>query len=439
MKRNASCLIALLGLTANMPVYAAGYENPALWSGKWAALGGASVGAVVGADALVMNPAGLVEGSDRQVSINFSPLLTKFSGPLRPASPGVANGPQEDGEWVTLPSMGLLYKHALRPDFALGVGLYAAAGTSAEYRNIDFSGFNPSFSTLKPDAAGKIQDVEFSIGAGYRLTDNWSIGAAWRMSMVQAELSSAAILLDSVLVNVHFKDLEDRRYDGYRVGLQYRSSDRKWGAGLSWRSEVNFAVEGNSSGEHEHITLGFAPLENGGRVKVKNALPQTLSLGAFYSLNSPVTLFGEFRWGEYSVNDRYRISGEPLNLRSELGGFNVLTDLVQDWDDQYSLHMAVQYAHRSGWNLRSGFAAATQVVPDDNALALFTSPGKGYTFAMGVGKDFSEQLEFDIAFEYSWVSGSGESTFDPSGVQSQIAGDYELEGYVLHSSLKWRL
>lgn len=69
-----TCLFSSLG------VYSAGFEKTVMWGGRWSGLAGAAVSAVEGGDSLFYNPAGLVQGNGHEVSLNYSPLLTRTTG-----------------------------------------------------------------------------------------------------------------------------------------------------------------------------------------------------------------------------------------------------------------------------------------------------------------------------------------------------------------------
>jgi len=87
VKLSQSGFLILLGVTLlGQETHAGGFEKATPWSGQYAALGGAAVGAAAGADSLFFNPAGLARSSRGnstfELSINLSPTLSQFTGPF---------------------------------------------------------------------------------------------------------------------------------------------------------------------------------------------------------------------------------------------------------------------------------------------------------------------------------------------------------------------
>lgn len=100
--------------TLSSSVFGAGFEKTVMWSAKWAGVAGAAAGAVEGAESLYFNPAGLVDGEDREVSANFSPLFNHVQGAQTQSDESI------DSEKEMRPIMGVLGKKKLMTNFRLG-------------------------------------------------------------------------------------------------------------------------------------------------------------------------------------------------------------------------------------------------------------------------------------------------------------------------------
>ena len=66
--------------------FAGGFEKAVSWSAESAAKANAVGSSVDGAEALLFNPAGLAKGAASELSINLSPTIAEFSGPIYPTS-----------------------------------------------------------------------------------------------------------------------------------------------------------------------------------------------------------------------------------------------------------------------------------------------------------------------------------------------------------------
>jgi long-subunit fatty acid transport protein len=436
IKNSPFFLLLILSFSAQ-----AAYEKPTLWSAKWSSLGGASVMAASGSDALVFNPAGLIDGDKAELGINFSPVIAKFKGPV------VANNTQAEGENTFTPSAAILYSKPLNNKITIGAGVYGAGGNSAEYKNINFSTVHANYTqagTNKTD----LKLLEASIGMGFKLNQNWSFGAAWRLGMATADFFSSSASTTAA-AHLKYKGLKDTNLTGFRFGAKYISDNKDWGIGLSYRSQVTYKLEGDGSGSMQFGTALTAA--NGGnsnatlssgKVETTSRLPTQVSLGAFKKWTKLTTYF-QFDWTDYSVNERIKFNGAALIPNAAAAVQNAVGDLtrtpvIQDGKDMYSLKLGLEYPCHETWLMRFGYALSTQVTPDNAARSTLASPGTGHLLAIGAGKSMSETWNLDFAIERAWRSGTvaANNPANSGGVNS-LQGKYESAGYTAHMTTKF--
>ena len=422
--------IILLLLGVPFLVYGA-YEKPALWSAKWSSLGGTFVVAD-GSDAAAFNPAGLVnggnEGSKAELGINLSPVLSKFKGPI------VQNNTQEEGENVFSPSGGFVYQRDMSSKVSIGVGVYGAGGNTAKYEDLDFTVLDADL-TKKGVNETDLKLIEASLGMGYKMNKNFSLGLSWRISHAKAKFLSASGSAAAV-AHIAYEDLTDTNFTGFRLGAQYLSDDKSWGLGFAYRSQLNLELEGDVSGQLQLGANGaVSNITNPGKVTAQSRFPMQASLGGFKKWKKLKTYF-QVDWTQYSVNERIKFDGD-------VNGTFTNTPVIQDNDDMYSFKVGLECGCDKGWTWRLGYALSTQVTPNNAARATLASPGTGHLLAVGAGKRFSDKWLLDFALERAWRGGDVDGN-EPSnsGVAAGTntapkKGEYESAGYSAHISAKY--
>ncbi len=408
--------------------HAAGFEKTVMWSGKWAALGGAATGAVDGADALFFNPAGLAEKNSTELSLNYSPLLTHVSG-----AQAVDDEKIDSDKNVIRHVSGALFKKSLTNNLALATGVYVSGGAGAKFRSVDYSSVNSGFSVYNPVVKSDVKIIEYGLGAGYKINNNFSVGATYRITMAMADFSSASVS-SGILFNTHFDNMTDFNFAGVRLGAKYLSDDKTWGLGLSYRSEVKMDMKGDAHGEYVIGATSTKYEMTGGKDAVLHSqLPNQVNFGGFYKYSDRATVFAEYSWTDYSQNDEIKIDGE-LKLQAAHGSTNVLAGktVKQNWKDAHILRLGHEYLMENDWAIRTGYAFTSRVTSRDAVSITFTAPGVGHTFVAGAGTKFLDnKLALDFAGEYSFVQGSG--THPDSGV----SGEFFSSGAAVHTSLSY--
>ena len=413
------CSAIVLG---SAQTWAGGYEKTVGWSAHWSSLAGAASSAVSGADALYFNPAGMVaDDAMNELSVNVSPSFIEFKGPNVPKDGSLSNkADQQTSELSLSPFAGVLYKRKVGEKFAVGAGFYAAGGSNVEYKDVDF------FPVTEEENVGRntaikssIKITEASLGGAWRYSKNLTFGAAWRMVMATGEIET--VKTDGFEFNkIALRDLEGSSSGGVRLGVQYTSDDGDFGAGLSFRNEVELKLDG----KFLINTDGDDILHPAADAKITNSFPTQYSFGLFKKLDDRRTLFHETSLSQYSVN-------KEVALNSELG-------ITQNWEDQWSFKFGYEQMGARDMVWRAGYAYTTNVVPENYARSTFSSPGPGHSFLVGGGKELrGGKYAVDVAAEYSFSSGKGKHDVKDEE-NSAITGDYEAVAYALHGSFKYR-
>jgi long-chain fatty acid transport protein len=415
---------ALLSIVGASQAKASGFEKTIMFGGQEAGVAGIAAPYVSGSEALYFNPAGLVgDKVGQDVSFNLSPTMAQFSGPID------FNNDTQTSNDLVMP-VSLMYGKTLNDQFGVGIGYFVSGGSKADFADAGFGLSQP---------VGTLTDLtisEVSIGAGYKVNDRLKVGVSYRWTMVRGNISTVAFvpaLGGNGLINAQFTQLKANDFTGFRLGAQYKINDSNK-VGLVYRSEVNVNAAGNVGGQVNGAG-GFQPI-NADTATLKTTFPMQIALSGENDLSDTWKLFEEYEWTQYSRVNTVQIDGQiastPYGGSFDKSGSSYLRE---NWLDQHSLRAGAQYSGFS-WPIRFGLGWTSQVTGTGEAQAQFTAPGQAYTLTAGTGhvcQIGDQSIRYDIAGEYSWLSGSSSGGGAAGDKSSTIrSGTFTSSAAALH-------
>lgn len=413
-------LIASLG--APRAVMAAGFEKSIPWGARSAGMGGIATPYIQGSQALFFNPAGLVSDKPGQdVSLNLSPTWAQFEGPFNTLQGGIKD---EKGKRTFLVPFGLIYGGTIDDRFGFGIGVYASGGSNAVFEGLDFA---PR--PIRPTVKTEIQLIEIAAGVGYRVTPELKLGAAYRVSLVQANFGALIYPASpaGAIINATAEDLKDTNAAGFALGAQYKAGDTTL-LGLKFRSEIRLKPKGTLNAVVDSGTLTTLPSAD---VTVTTVFPMQISFGAQQELVPGAwRLLGEYVFTQYSKVD-------TIGIDATLAQIGRTPDIVANWKDQHNIRFGVEYLE-TAWPVRAGYVWTSRVVDPAYARPTFTPPGDAHTITLGTGHAFAVAempLQFDIAGEYTRTQGDGDAN-SPQTLASP-PGTYKATAYAIHAGLSY--
>lgn len=420
------------------------------------------------------NPAGLTRLEGQQIDATGHAFFGSFAftdtGTMTPIGPG--GGPpvpvqgdttNDAGEFAFIPNF--YYSYRLNDRTTLGLGVNSPYGLVTDYDD-DWVG---RYSAVRSE----LLNININPSIGYRLNEQWSIGAGVSVAYVDAELTNAVDvgtivttllpgpaaalgLSPGTLQSDGFAELtgDDWGY-GFNLGLLYEPSEATR-LGVSFRSEIETTVEGELKTDLPELLVD-SPLgvglgleessKQGGKADL--TLPATVNLGVYHRLNPRWTLLAGATWTRWSSFDELRIELED--------GGEILQP--EDWEDVWRYNIGFEYYHSAQWTFRAGYeydetpidgiANLTARIPDtDRQLFAF---GGSYTPAKNLTIDFAytrvEGKDYEIAEKEVITSQAGALIGDAlppalldrlDGVGTVLTGDYEASADIFTVGLRYR-
>lgn len=442
--RLAATAAALMILASHSTAaLAGGYEKPVFFSGKWAGVGGAAASSVSGAESLYFNPAGLAAGDGKgQFVGDFSPTILSFTAPL-------AGNASVDSTKAFVPAFGAFASYKINEKWGFGFGTYLAGGAKSIYENVDFTKTGPPGATPNANLAAsaatiqaQLSVVEVSAGTGYEVLDGLRVGLAYRVAIVNGALSSFVnpTATSPALQVVNMDDISGTSWNGFRLGLQYYPKESRFGAGMQWRTAVNFTGTGNISGS---ATVAAGPTA-GAKLPItaaegtaSNTFPHQLDFGGHYDiLPSSVRMLVQYTFTNYSANEALALTGTAATA----AGSRSLDDIEQHWQNWHVLRVGFNCFEVTDWVLSAGYVFSSQVTPKGHARPTFSPPGAGHMLTLGAGTSFLDKaLETNLSLEYGFASTSVDAAVAPGADgTSGIAGDYSAYSAAAHLGVGYR-
>ena len=401
-------------------------------------MGGAGSSAVRGAQAIPLNPAGMTEGSVREISLSFSPTWDGFSGPNVPSNRDGGKAAAQDGQYSLSLPFSLLINKRMNRRLSFGLGFYSAGGIKAKFEGIDFTRLNPAAPNFELDDQTIQFDLgitETSIALGYYLWEGLSIGAAWRVARATGEMRLTQVYLAGPnLQEYYLMDLTSDYAHAFRLGLKYTTQDKTAGAGVVYRSAADLNLKGKAQGTHDPIVLdNDRESLTGQHVNVSTTFPNQFAVGFFWKPDKREMLVQETVFTQYSVNRELDFRGPAL---PRTGDANELPTVSQSWRNQWAIKFGHEYVDDEDMTWRYGYSYTTNTVPENHARAIFPPPGATHTLTMGTGLTMPGiNSVLDMAAQYSVASEKG-STPHSQQVRN-MSGNFAAKTFTLHASLKF--
>ncbi|WP_305403337.1 outer membrane protein transport protein [Photobacterium leiognathi] len=261
----------------------------------------------------------------------------------------------------------------------------------------------------------EVHTVEINPNLGYKINDQFSVGAGVRYVMAKGHFGAALPNTLPKYVSSKAPAMVTGIYNKYAAGnnLKYmEGEDNAWGwqagaawqinptnrIGVSYHSAVKLNLTGHAQGAaYAYEDGGIANLLRPGAITKTYAgslpleLPASAEIASFHQLNDKWAVHASVNWTDWSSFDKLE-----SNIPS-LGGKDVIKE--ENWKDNYRFAIGTTYQVNNKLALRSGIAYDTAAV--DDAHRTQTIPETDRTWlSLGAGYQWSKNLTLDAGITY---------------------------------------
>ena len=392
------CLLPLSGHAAGLWLYEQATPD----------MGSASAGRValaMDASTASVNPAGMTRLDRSQMLAGFQMLYVETEFDTDFAEFGGGDG---GNAWGWVPAASFSYVHKISPDLRLGVTVGSFFGLGLDY------GKNWSGRYYVQEA--EFLTVGINPGVGYRINEQWSIGAGFSAVNSNLEQKVAIRNLGPDQADGQLKLEDDDWGFGYNLGVLYEHNDRTR-LGLTYRSEIDLNYKDAASMKGLQPPLnGIANIIglNGSKLDLELNLPQAVMFSAYHKVTDQLALLGNIGWQEFSS-----FGETTFSLSSE-----ITTQLTQDrnFDDTWHFALGFQYEIDDPWLLSMGIAYDESPVSDSDRTPDMPLD-RQWRYGTGIQYDLSEDMTVGCAYEFLDL---GDAKIDQNRgpLAGEIVGDY---------------
>ena len=350
------------------------------------------------ASTVFFNPAGMTLLPDRQVVVAGHLIKPKaeFSGTVTPAIGGGEGG--DAGDWALVPNAYFAFR--LTPQVHLGVGLNAPFGLKTEYDS-DWIG---RYQAIKSE----VKTINLNPSIAYKVSDTLSLGAGLNIQWIEAELTNRQPLgLPPAPVTL-LKIKGDDYGWGYNLGALWQLTPATR-IGLSYRSEVDYTLDGTSSTSDPSV----APLN--GPVTADVTMPDSASLSLFHKLSPKWDLLADVTWTGWSDFDDLPIKGTVNKTTPE------------NWEDIFRYSLGATWHMSDKLSLRGGVAYDEAPVSDINRTPRIPDGARTWV-ALGGQYRLSKQGVVDFGYAHLFVNDPGLQSTDNG---TTLNGEYDSQVDIL--------
>lgn len=382
---------------------------------------------------VVNNPAAMSElgdGNCAQLDFNVISFETKFKGGGsdflgRPLTGG--NG--GDGG-VTKPVPATFFTHRLNQDWVVGAAIYAPFGFETDYNDA----WVGRYEALK----SKLQSIDLTFSASYRISDSFSVGASFIVQNTAAELTQA-IDLGTILATPTGGALLPQEADGFG-SLKGNDWGYGWGLGALWKptesdrlginfhSQIDHTIDGDGKFK---IPVNVQPLlapaftNSGGKADFDT--PWFVNASWWHTVNERLSIGANVGFTHWSSFKQLVVDYDNPAQPNSVSEFH--------WEDTWFYSVGGDYRLNDRWTLRAG--VAFDETPTTDAHRTPRVPDGDRTWgSIGLGYQVNDQLKIDAAFLHIWVD---DGKIDhQSATFSTLQGKFASKGNVFSVSGQYK-
>jgi len=368
-------------------------------------LGNAYAGAAAvaqDASTVYFNPAGMTLLPDRQVVVAGHLIKPKaeFSGTVSPAVGGGQGG--DAGDWALVPNAYVAF--LLTPDVHLGLGLNSPFGLKTEY--------DPDWTGRYQAIDSEVKTININPSIAYKVSDTLSLGAGVNLQWIEATLTHRQPL-GVPPAPVPLMEIKGDDYGwGYNLGALWQLTPATR-IGLSYRSEVDYTLDGTSS-----TTAPVVGMLNG-PVTAEVTLPDSASLSLFHGLSSTWDLLADVTWTGWSDFDDLPIQG------------TVNKTTVENWENILRYSLGATWHMDDKLSLRGGIAYDEAPVSDVDRTPRIPDGARTWV-AVGGQYRLSKQSVIDFGYAHLFVNAPGLQSSDNG---TTLNGEYDSAVDILSAQL----
>ncbi len=317
----------------------------------------------------------------------------------------------------------------------LGLGMTVPFGMGTE--------FNEGWQGKNRGVEATILTFDVNPNIAWKINEKFSVGVGASVQYAKAQLVTHLDVPHFVPGNPRPTELNNTRAKlnadnltyGWNIGMMWTPTDNVR-LGLSYRSEVEHNADGDLTiSENPRL----APL--GGTYMTPASAtvtaPAWAMLTGAWDINDTYSVYGTFRWTDWSSFDVLTVEAPMLGIMGMLPGGKA--NIVNEWKDTYLFTFGGDYRYNDQWTFRAGIGYETSPIDKPYTRMAVIPDADRWWFAVGTNYKYNDSFEFDLSFAHlRGVHERSVYNLDPMGNPVSENGRFDkLDAYLLGAQMQY--
>lgn len=287
------------------------------------------------------------------------------------------------------------FVHQINDKVWFGLGMTVPFGMGTEYDD-DWAGNDHGISAT-------ILTFDLNPNFAFKLSKKFSVGFGASIQYAQADLKIRKALKEGAPLTAESEIDADSIAWGWNVGMMW-SPTENFRVGVSYRSKIKHDAEGDFTLDRPQIAGNDIPISS---ITDPTAqyVPNTQSFDGYATVTAPawamasvawdvndlVSLYGTFRWTDWS-------SFDELDITTNVPG--VGGNIKNKWRDTYLGSLGMDLRLTDWWTLRGGIAYESSPIANPQTRTAIIPDADRWWFAIGSSFKWSDNFQTDISFAH---------------------------------------
>lgn len=332
------------------------------------------------------------------------------------------------------------FVHQINDTVWFGLGVTVPFGMGTEY--------DEHWEQADRGISANIMTVDINPNFAFKLSEKFSVGFGASIQYAQADLKKRTYTLkdkldgnalEKAVTNESEIDADSIAW-GWNVGFMW-SPVENFRVGVSYRSQIRHDAEGDLTLSDPRMSTGngwgdsldptYSPngMPIGGMVYENMGThegyatvtaPAWAMASVAWDVNDLVSLYGTFRWTDWSSFDK-------LEITSDAGLGETITN---KWRDTYLGSLGMDLRLTDWWTLRGGIAYESSPIAKPEYRTAIIPDADRWWFAIGSSFKWSDNFQTDVSFAH--LHGVHERSLYDSEASGKRTGKFrKLDAYLL--------
>lgn len=287
------------------------------------------------------------------------------------------------------------FVHQINDKVWFGLGMTVPFGMGTEYDD-DWAGNDHGISAT-------ILTFDLNPNFAFKLSEKFSVGFGASIQYAQADLKIRKALKEGAPLTAESEIDADSIAWGWNVGMMW-SPTENFRVGVSYRSKIKHDAEGDFTLDRPQIAGNDISISSITDPTAQYDLntqsfdgyatvtaPAWAMASVAWDVNDLVSLYGTFRWTDWS-------SFDELDITTNVPG--VGGNIKNKWRDTYLGSLGMDLRLTDWWTLRGGIAYESSPIANPQTRTAIIPDADRWWFAIGSSFKWSDNFQTDISFAH---------------------------------------